>query len=107
MEEGGGGEAWSGEAVSAGVWVGSRRLVPFSSRMSIRSSSEWAWLSVSFVSWEGLRASSLVWACCSTIVSREFGLIGCARDEDIIWLGGCARDKDLVGVEMGFGSEGF
>ena len=64
-------------------------------------------MSGSIASWETLRASSLVWACCSTIVSREFGLIGCARDKDIVWLEGCARDKDLVGVEVGFGFEGF
>ena len=96
-----------GEDVVSALAFGSRRLVPFSSRMSMRSSSEWAWLSVSFVSWEGLWASSLVWVCCSTIVSREFGLIGCARDKDLVWLIGCARDKDLVGVEVGFGSEGF
>ena len=88
MEEGGG-EVWSGEAVSAGVWVGSRRLVPFSSQMSMRLS------------------SSLVWVCCSTIVSREFGLIGCARDKDLVWRIGCARDEDLVGVEVGDGFEGF
>ena len=70
-------------------------------------------------SWEIFWASSLVWACCSTFVSGEFGLIGCARDEDIVWLGGCVRDKDLVwqigcargedlvGVEVGFGFAGL
>ena len=34
-------------------------------------------------------------------MTREFGLIGCAWDEDIIWLGGVVGDKDLVGVEVG------
>ena len=84
---GGGGEAW-GEAVSAGVWVGSRRLLPFSSQMSMRS-------------------SSLVWVCCSTIVSKEFGLIGCARDKDLVWRIDCARGGGLVGVQVGDGFEGF
>jgi hypothetical protein len=45
--------------------------------------------------------------CCSTIVSKEFGLIGCARDKDLAWQIGFARDEDLVGVEIGVGFEGF
>ena len=64
-------------------------------------------MSGSIASWETLWASSLVRACCSTIVSREFGLIGCSRDKGLVWLIGCARDKGLVGVEVGFGSENF
>ena len=89
-----------GEDVVSALAFGSRRLVPSSSRMSRRSSG-------SIAPWETLLASSLVWACCSTIVLREFGLIGCSRDKGLVWLIGCARDKGLVGVEVGFGSENF
>ena len=64
-------------------------------------------MSGSIASWEALWASSLVWVCCSTIVSREFGLIGCARDKDLVWRIGCARGEGLVGVEIGDGFEGF
>ena len=64
-------------------------------------------MSGSIASWETLWASSLVWVCCSTIVSKEFGLIGCVRDKDLVWRIGCARDEDLVGVEVGAGFEGF
>ena len=64
-------------------------------------------MSGSIASWETLWASSLVWVCCSTIVSREFGLIGCARDKDLVWQIGCARGEDLVGVEVGFGFAGL
>ena len=52
-------------------------------------------MSGSIASWEALWASSLVWVCCSTIVSRDFGLIGCS------W------DIDLVGVEVRFVPEGL
>ena len=64
-------------------------------------------MSGSIASWEALWAYSLVWVCCSTIVSREFGLIGCARDKDLVWRIGCARGEDLVGVEVGDGFGGF
>ena len=64
-------------------------------------------MSGSIASWATLWASSSVWVCCSTIVSREFGLIGFARDKDLVWQIGCARGEDLVGVEVGFGFESF
>ena len=64
-------------------------------------------MSGSIASWGTLWASSLVWVCCSTIVSKEFGLIGCARDKDLVWQIGYARDEGLVGVEVGAGFEGL
>ena len=89
-----------GEVVISALFSGCRRLLPNSSQISMSSSfigldCERAWVSGLIASWETFWASSLVWACYSTIVSREFGLVG------------CARDKDLVGVEIGFAPEGL
>ena len=71
------------------LFSGCRRLLPNSSQMSMSSSSigldcEKAWVSVLIASWETLWASSLVWACCSTIVSRDFGQIGSSKEVDLV-----------------------
>ena len=69
-----------GEVVVSALSSGCRKLLPYSSQMSMNSpfglDCEEAKVSGSIASWETWWASSLVWACWSTIVSRDFGLIG-------------------------------
>ena len=100
-------EAWVSGSIA------SRRLLPESSQMSMKSliglgslfglDDEEAWMFGS-ASWETWCASLLVWACISTIVSRDFGLIGCSEDVHLV---GVEVGEDLVGDVVGFGFEGF
>ena len=102
-----------GEIVISALSSGCRRLLPESSQMSMKSpiglgslfglDDEGAWVFGS-ASWGTWWASLLVWACISTIVSRDFGLIGCSEDVHLV---GVEVGEDLVGVVVGFGFEGF
>ena len=52
-------------------------------------------------SWGTCWASLLVWACISTIVSRDFGLIGCSEDVHLV---GVEVAEDLIVMFRSFAS---